>query len=322
MFVTCMNGWLNLYKPIGLTSNDALMRAKRILRPIMPKKHKIGHAGTLDPLADGVLPIAIGDATKTVQFAMDKLKTYQFTIMFGEARSTDDAEGEVVETSDKRPALDQVRAIIPQFTGAITQVPPAFSAIKINGERAYNLARAGEIVEMPEREVYVQSIEICHPEYGDGVEKDALVSEIPQHSVMLRAVTGKGTYIRAIARDIAKMLGTVGYLSQLTREKVGGFALPGTISLEKLEEIVQKEQFESALQPVDSMLDDIPAWELSPAEAGRIRQGVAINAVPVMLGLNLQEKDTPHTLRARQKGKLVALCEVSNGRMQPVRVFK
>ncbi|HEY3147482.1 MAG TPA: tRNA pseudouridine(55) synthase TruB, partial [Dongiaceae bacterium] len=210
-----VDGWLILDKPVDLTSTQAVNIVRRIF-----DAQKAGHAGTLDPLASGILPIALGEATKTVPYAMDALKSYRFTLRFGEARATDDAEGEVVQTSVKRPSDDEIRAILPEFTGLITQVPPAFSAIKVQGERAYDLARAGEAVELEPRQVLIHSIRLLARPSADDATFDV--------------VSGKGAYMRALGRDLAIGLGTCGHIRDLRRTAVGPFTETRAISLESL----------------------------------------------------------------------------------------
>ena len=210
-----VDGWLILDKPVDLTSTQAVNIVKRIF-----DAQKAGHAGTLDPLASGILPIALGEATKTVPYAMDASKAYRFTLQFGEARSTDDAEGEVVQTSDVRPGDEAIRAILPQFTGLITQVPPAFSAIKVDGQRAYDLARAGEQVELDPRQVLIHSI---RPLGRPGPDE-----------ATFEVISGKGAYMRALGRDLAIGLGTCGHIGDLRRTAVGPFTEDRAISLESL----------------------------------------------------------------------------------------
>lgn len=302
-----IDGWIALDKPVGMTSTQALGRLKYILKP-----QKAGHAGTLDPLATGCLPIALGEATKTIPYAQDLLKEYTFTIRWGEARSTDDAEGEVIETSEVRPTREQVLAALPAFIGDIEQVPPQFSAIKIAGERAYDLARAGETVELKARAVYIETIE--------------MVEETPEFSRFV-AICGKGTYMRSLARDLARALGTVGYIADLRREAVGPFDSSNMISLEKLEEIVQSARLGEALLPVQTVLDDIPALALNEREAARLKggQGLSFVARPDLerlraAGIDLRAQEA-QTVLASYEGRPVALVNVSGPEIQPFRIL-
>lgn len=321
-----LNGWLNLYKPLGMTSNQALGALKRIIRP-----QKIGHAGTLDPLADGVLPIALGEATKTVAYMMDAVKRYQFTITFGESRSTEDAEGEVTATSDHRPTLMEIEAVLPEFVGYIEQTPPAFSAIKINGARAYDLARAGEQVEMKSRQVRVDGLSLLPSFLGEGgvglASGAGDCSQPPpslplegggMQTITLIVTCGKGTYVRSLGRDIALRLGTVGYISRLTRLQVGAFDIANTISLDFLEKMVHNapsfsaDVLDDVLLPVSVALDDILAIPITQAQAARLKHGQNI-AVSVA-------GNTEH-VAAMMNGVLVAICRLHAGELSPSRVF-
>jgi tRNA pseudouridine55 synthase len=258
------HGWLNLDKPYGLSSNDALMRAKRMLRP-----EKIGHAGTLDPLASGVLPVALGAATKCISLMMDATKTYRFTVQFGERRSTDDLEGEVIATSVIRPTREAVLAVLPQFLGTQLQMPPVYSAIKIAGRRACDLAREGNPPELAPRSITIDSLKFLESMDGNhGIEKATFT-----------ALVHKGTYIRALARDIAQKLGTEGYVTELIRESVGNFTLAHAISLDLLEETVHKAApSQQWLQPLSAVLDGIPAHSITVEHWRALRHGQAILA--------------------------------------------
>jgi len=270
------------------------------------KARRAGHAGTLDPLASGCLPIALGEATKTVPFVMEGRKSYLFTVRWGEERDTDDAEGRVVATSDVRPTLDAIRAALPAFTGTIEQVPPRYSAIKIAGERAYDIARDGEEVELEARPVDIHSLVVV-----DAPDRD--------HTV-LAAECGKGTYVRALARDIGRMLGCCGHVAALRRTAVGPFIDNDMISLEKLESLchraaVGEASLADALMPVETALDDIPALAVSRADAARLQRGQAV----LMRG-----RDAPvfsGTLYVTASGQLIALAEVDRGEIVPKRVF-
>jgi len=296
-----VHGWLVLDKPIGMTSTHAVGVIKRLFTA-----KRAGHAGTLDPLASGCLPIALGEATKTVPFVMDGRKTYAFTVRWGEQRDTDDAEGRATATSDLRPSADAIRAVLPRFIGAIEQVPPRYSAVKIAGERAYDLAREGETVEIASREVNVHRLELV--EMND-----------PDHTVFA-AECGKGTYVRALARDMGLALGCLGHVSALRRTAVGPFTENTMISLERLEALCHRAaagegNLADALLPVETALDDIPALAVSRADAARLQRGQAVllrgRDAPVFRGL----------ASVTASGQLVALAEVDRGEIVPKRVF-
>lgn len=302
-----ISGWVNLNKPAGMTSNDALMKLKRALG--FPK---IGHAGTLDPLASGVLPVALGEATKLVSYMMEDDKVYLFTVTWGEQRTTDDAEGEVMATSDIRPAEADIKAILPEFTGTILQKPPTFSAIKIDGQRAYDLARSGQEFELEARPVDIYELHL--------VSCDAA-------SATFRAICGKGTYVRSLARDMARRLGTFGYVSLLVREAVGPFDLDSAISLDILRENGDNSALESAVLPVETVLDDIPVLSVSDQEAVRLKNGqkltfIARPQVQRLLDAGLQMGQTePGLAIAMYQNKPLAILEVAGVEAQPVRVF-
>jgi tRNA pseudouridine55 synthase len=295
-----IDGWVVLDKPLGMGSTKAVGRVRWLFGA-----EKAGHGGTLDPLATGVLPIALGEATKTVPFVMDGRKEYRFTLRFGEARATEDAEGEVMATSEVRPTDAEIRAVLARFTGEIEQVPPAFSALKVGGERAYNLARKGEKPDLKARRVNIERLELTGRPDRD--HADFVVG------------CGKGTYIRSLGRDLAEALGTVGHLSALRRTAAGPFREEAAISLPKLEALGHIPPLLGALAPVATALDDIPALALTEAQAVRLRQG---QPMPLT-------RDAPPSgalIRAELDGKLVALVrpEVSPGggsTLQPVRVF-
>ena len=290
-----IDGWVVLDKPLGLGSTAAVGRVRWLFGAA-----KAGHGGTLDPLATGVLPIALGEATKTVPFVMDGRKEYRFTLCFGEARSTEDGEGDVTATSDRRPTDQEIRAALPAFVGEIEQMPPAFSALKIDGKRAYELARAGEAVDLKPRQVTIERLELLARPDAD--HADFVVG------------CGKGTYIRSLGRDLAVVLGTVGHLSALRRTVAGPFREEGAISLSKLEALGHIPPLLGALAPVATALDDIPALALTEAQADRLRQGQ-----PVFL-----TRDAPPSgalVRAECGQKLVALVRSDGASLQPVRVF-
>ena len=315
-----MHGWIILDKPLGLGSTQAVAAVKRNLRSAGFGKVKVGHGGTLDPLATGVLPIALGEATKLCGRMLDASKTYDFTICFGTETSGLDAEGEVVATSDVRPTLEQVQQALARFTGPIEQIPPAYSAIKIDGKRAYDFARAGEVVEMKSRGVTVYQLTICHAElvsasYFDRdesktlkqVQGDALLG-----SVTLTADVSKGTYIRSLARDIAYALGTVGHVSMLRRVRAGPFALNGAISLDKLNAFGQGAAQEDIILPIEAGLVDIPALDLSPEQARAIQQGRVLTGIAM--------KDGLHWARGADL-RPIALVENIGGALKTVRGF-
>lgn len=309
-----INGWVNLNKPQGLTSTQALGKVRRILNA-----QKLGHAGTLDPLATGVLPIALGEATKTIPYIQDALKTYTFTITWGEQRDTDDAEGDVIATSDKRPTIEQIKAALPHYVGDIEQTPPQYSAIKVNGQRAYDLARAGEKVALKSRKVFVESLELIpHP------ENDGKITTCTE-TTSFRMVCGKGTYVRSIARDLAKDLGTCGYISTLRRDKVGPFILESTISLDILDDLEHSAALKRAVLPMDVSLDDIPALPLDQNEAARLKHGNMLSFVSKPdfkrlkdAGLDTQNGDTAI---AYFQGQAVAIVDVHKANVKPVKVF-
>jgi len=315
------HGWIILDKPYGLGSTQAVAAVKRCLREAGLPKVKIGHGGTLDPLASGVLPIALGEATKLAGRMLDSDKAYDFTIRFGEQTDTLDAEGQVIATSAERPTLAEVEAILMRFTGAIEQMPPAYSALKVDGRRAYDLARAGEEVVLKTRAVTVHSLivrhagldsaSISHPR-SEGewtlkrVQGDDVVDEIT-----LSATVSKGTYIRSLARDIALALGTVGHVTMLRRTKAGPFALKHAISLDKLNEAARDRAIVQLMLPLTAGLDDIPALPVTPDEALALKQGKLIAGDPRKQGLMLAlAGETP-----------VALVEGSGLEIKVVRGF-
>ena len=294
------NGWIILDKPLGLGSTAGVSAVKRALRDGGYPKLKVGHGGTLDPLATGVLPIAMGEATKLAGRMLDSDKCYDFTIAFGEETDSLDLEGAVIATSDVRPTMEEVRAILPQFTGAIAQVPPAFSALKVDGKRAYDLARAGESVDLESRQVTIRDLSIRPPCEG------ATVGE-----VTLTAQVSKGTYIRSLARDIAHALGTVGHVTMLRRTKAGPFRLDQAISLDILMEKAMARALEDVTLPIRTALDDIPALALTPEQARLLHNGQVLTGIAAQGGLHLAlNGETP-----------LALVEVLDGNVRTVRRF-
>ncbi|WP_432199673.1 tRNA pseudouridine(55) synthase TruB [Erythrobacter sp. W53] len=312
------HGWIILDKPRGLGSTQAVGAVKRVLRERGYAKTKVGHGGTLDPLAEGVLPIALGEATKLAGRMLDASKIYDFTVLFGEETDTLDTEGEVIERSDAMPTLDEVIAVLPDFTGPIEQVPPAYSALKVDGKRAYDLARAGEQVELKKRAVEIFSIS-AHPEPVEGLSFISEAQGSPStssgqsglKSITLSAHVSKGTYIRSLARDIARELGTVGHVTYLRRTKAGPFTENQSISLDKLNEIASGAPLQDLTLPLEAGLDDIPALNLDLESAQAVRQGRALSGMPQPSGLYCATLDTVP----------VALMEIEDGTAKVVRGF-
>jgi tRNA pseudouridine55 synthase len=298
-----VSGWICLDKPYDLTSTYAVSRVRRAFNA-----QKAGHAGTLDPLATGILPIALGEATKTVPFLMDADKAYRFTIAWGRTTATYDREGETIAASDVRPSVAEVEAALPRFVGEVSQVPPAYSAIKVDGERAYDLARAGEVVELKARMVTIHSARVA-----GAPDADHVVIEIE---------CGKGTYVRAIVRDLAETLGACGHVSELRRTRVGGFTEDSAVTLELLEDLGHKARQSEALLPVETALDDIPALAVTDEDAFRLKQGRSIVLVPRQVeAVKARLKPGSRTVSATSGGTVVALCEMRAGRLEPSRVF-
>jgi len=265
-----VHGWIILDKPLGLTSAQGVAAIKRLWRQAGLPRPKVGHGGTLDPLATGVLPIALGEATKLTGRMLNGDKVYEFTVRFGIATETDDAEGAVVTTSDVRPPRAAIEAVLPRFTGAIEQRPPAYSALKVDGERAYARARAGETVILPPRAVTIHDLRLLD---ADGETATFSVS------------CSKGTYVRSLARDLAEALGTVGHVVMLRRTKAGPFGLESAIALDKLGELAMERRLMAALLPLTAGLDDIPALAVDPGEAARLKSGQTLAGRPEPDGL-------------------------------------
>ena len=298
-----VSGWICLDKPYDLTSTHAVGRVRRIFNA-----QKAGHAGTLDPLATGILPIALGEATKTVAFMVDADKAYRFTIAWGRTTATYDREGETIAESDVRPTLAEVEAALPAFVGEISQVPPAYSAIKVEGQRSYDLARAGEAVELAARIVTVHSARVAGAEDAD--------------HVTLEIACGKGTYVRAICRDLADALGACGHVSDLRRTRVGPFSDKTAVTLELLEDLGHKARQSELLLPVETALDDIPELAVTDEDAFRLKQGRSIVLVPRQVeALKARLKPGSRTVSAMTGGTVIALCEMRAGRLEPSRVF-
>ena len=325
-----LNGWMILDKPVGIGSTQCVSAVKRALREAGEPKTKVGHGGTLDPLASGVLPIALGEATKLAGRMLDATKVYEFTIKFGEETDTLDGEGELVAASTHRPTRAEVEAILPRFIGAIEQVPPAYSALKIAGKPAYARARAGEQLDMKPRQVTIHELKIL-PGTGRGtarsaVEGAACKTANPLHhathgppprsgeeleEITLAATVSKGTYIRSLARDIARALETVGHVTMLRRSRAGPFGLEKAISLDKLGDLAKARTLDGAVLPLIAGLDDIPALPVTPEQARLLHQGQRLVGIPAEPGLHLaMDGETP-----------VALVEVSAGDLRVVRGF-
>ncbi len=290
-----LDGWLILDKPLGITSAGGVARIKRALRELGLPKTKIGHGGTLDPLATGVLPIALGEATKLAGRMLNATKAYRFTVAWGTATATDDAEGAVTATSDVRPDAAAIDAVLPRFTGPIRQTPPAYSALKVDGARAYKLARAGETVELASRDLTIHALDRI---------------EATPDSATFAVICSKGTYVRSLARDLALALGTVGHVSMLRRTQAGPFGLDQAITLDKLAGLTQ-DALEQAVLPLTAGLDDIPAFAVSPEAALALRQGRALPGHPALHGLYLAT-DGPVP---------VALVDISSAAIRIVRGF-
>ncbi|MDA0238445.1 MAG: tRNA pseudouridine(55) synthase TruB [Proteobacteria bacterium] len=297
-----VHGWLVIDKPLGLSSAAVVSRARRLFNAA-----KVGHGGTLDPLATGLLPLAFGEATKTVSYAMDGTKRYRFTARWGEARATDDAEGEVTGTSSARPSEDEIRAVLGDFTGDIEQVPPIYSAIKVDGRRAYDLARADAVVELAPRTIHIDAIE--------------LISIIDADHAEFGVTSGKGAYMRGLARDIALRLGTVGHISALRRTAVGPFTEQDAISLDKLEALGHSAAAFEVLRPVETVLDDIPALAMTESEARRLKSGQAVSALQVAKRSPLRDITQGSVVCAMAEGKPVALARFEGGEIRPFRVL-
>jgi tRNA pseudouridine55 synthase len=305
-----VSGWIALDKPLDVTSTEAVSRVRRLFNA-----QKGGHAGTLDPLATGVLPIALGEATKTVPFLMEAQKIYRFTIAWGRTTATFDREGAVTETSDVRPTPEAVAEALKAFVGEISQVPPAYSAIKVDGKRAYDLAREGIEVELDARTVIVYEAAVVDAPDADHV------------TIQIRC--GKGTYVRSLVRDIALATGACAHVSALRRLQVGGFVAQESITLEQLEELVHRGTRLEALLPVETALDDIPALAVTDEDAFKLKQGRPIVLLPRQVETlkaclkprTIAGQDASRTVSATSDGKIVALCEMRAGKLSPTRVF-
>ncbi|MGL4686972.1 MAG: tRNA pseudouridine(55) synthase TruB [Commensalibacter sp.] len=299
-----LDGWIVVDKPVGVTSTFVVNKVKRVFNA-----RKAGHSGTLDPLASGILPIAFGKATKTIPYVMDEMKIYHFTLTFGEARETDDAEGAVTQRSDVRPSDLEISEALKAFQGDILQIPPIFSAIHVNGQRAYDLARKGETPNMTPRHAYIDRFRMINRNSLDEAE--------------FEVISGKGVYMRSLARDLAVACGSVGYISRLRRLKVGPFGIDKAISLDKIVETDEK-AFASTkmILPVETALDDIPALALTTSEVIDLKYGRSID-----LSHNedrFLQKDCAqqhNIIRAMSGEQLVGLCRLDDGWLRPVRLF-
>ena len=288
-----INGWLVLDKAAGKTSARAVAEVRRIL-----DARKAGHGGTLDPIATGVLPIALGEATKAISFVMEGDKRYAFTLRWGEGRDTDDIEGRITETSDRRPSAEAISALVEaRFLGRIEQVPPAYSALKVSGRRAYELARRGDPVELAPREVHIERLELIALPDAD-------------HAAF-ELTCGKGTYVRALARDLAHEHGTCGHVTPLRRTRAGPFSEQDTLTLEQLTDVGHIAAPLNALLSVETALADIPALALTEPQANRLKNGQKVRVLHAEDGI----------VCAMAAGKPVAVAEVEEGEVRPVRVF-
>lgn len=299
-----LDGWLIVDKPSGIGSTDVVNKVKRAF-----DAQKAGHGGTLDPLATGLLPVAFGAATKTVPYVMDGTKIYRFTLRFGEARDTDDADGQVTETSDARPTDEAIQAALPAFRGEIMQIPPAYSAVKIGGERAYDLAREGQAVTIAPRPARVDRFELIERPDAD--------------TAIFHVESGKGVYMRSLARDLARAVGTVGHIAALRRLRVGPFREEHAIPLDRLlgtGDIPPPSP--DLLLPVTTALADIPALAVTAAEAIRLSQGQAISLLDLMGRVPREADPDGGLLRAMAGGRLLGLCRLEAGWMQPERLIQ
>jgi tRNA pseudouridine55 synthase len=294
-----IDGWLCIDKPAGMTSTDVVNRVRRTTGAA-----KAGHAGTLDPLATGVLPLALGEATKTVAYAMAGTKHYRFTARFGEARDTDDIDGAVIAASDVRPDDDAILALLPRFIGTIDQVPPRYAAVKIAGERAYDIARRGEEVVLEPRPVVIHRLEFIQRRSPD--------------EAVFEMVSGRGAYVRSVVRDLGGLLGCHAHVAELRRTRVGGFIEDKALSLETLEQLVADDALPQALLPLAAALEDVPALALTGPQADRLRAGQTIRVAPQLV---VGATGDDATIRAMAAGRVVALARLEGAELSPVRVF-
>lgn len=297
-----VHGWLVIDKPLNMSSAKAVYYAKNYLNAA-----KVGHGGTLDPMASGVLPLAFGEATKTLSYAVNKTKKYKFTIRWGEARDTDDLEGNIIGTSDKRPGVSAIQNILKRFIGEVNQVPPAYSAVKISGQRAYKLARAGNDVILKPRPVFIEDL--------------TLMNILSTEEACFQLCCGKGVYVRSLARDLARALGTVGCVSNLRRTQVGNFLEKDAISLDQLKILGHKEAAASKLLPVETVLDDIPALVLTEEEAKIVKNGIAIPLIQLAKSKQALRIGVATPFYTICQGKIISLAKIESGRVTPYRVL-
>ncbi len=297
-----LHGWLIIDKPAGITSNAVVGTVRRTLDAA-----KVGHGGTLDPLATGILPVALGEATKTVSYVMDGLKVYRFVVRWGQARTTDDAEGAVTAESAVRPGEAEITAALARFVGDVEQVPPTFSAVKVDGRRAYDLARADVPVDLEPRRVHIERFDLVEMPDAD-------------HAAF-EVAAGKGAYMRSLARDLAVHLGTVGHIAQLRRITVGPFTEAHAISLDILDTLGHDAALADALLPIETALVDIPALALTVAEARRLRHGQPVPVLPVASRSPLKHVAQGDTVCAMAEGRLVALARIKGSELRPLRVL-
>lgn len=307
-----IHGWIVLDKPFEMSSMQAVSKVRYYIDAA-----KAGHGGTLDPLATGILPIAFGDATKTISYVMDSQKEYRFEVIFGEARNTDDAEGEIVETSDNRPTKDEILNILPELTGDIEQIPPKYSAIKVDGKRSYALARAGkeDEFELSSRIVTIQGIKLDDFAFNSDGKRINKASFIVQCS--------KGTYVRSLARDISKKLNTCGYVSMLRRTKCGTFSEKDTILLEKIKDLGHSATASEYFYPIEAVLDDISALLISEENAYSLLHGrvVLLEEIPIKRNQEQKILETDQVVRAMHENRLIALCRIDGNTVIPVKVM-
>ena len=296
-----VHGWLAVDKPQDITSSQVVSKLRRALNA-----QKAGHGGTLDPLATGVLPIAFGEATKTVAYVMDGVKSYRFTLRFGEERATDDAEGEVIARSDMRPTIAQIERALPGFIGDIDQIPPRFSAIKVNGRRAYDLARRDEAVDLPPRKIRIHAFD-----FVEMPDRDHAVFDVS---------SGKGAYMRSLARDLARAVGSVGHIATLRRTAAGPFCEQAAVPLDILEGL-SPDQAQNYLLPVETALDDIPALALTEPEARRLTSGQTVGLLAVAKRERLEVVPTETIVCTMLRDRAIALAEIKGAHIRPVRVF-
>ncbi len=295
-----INGWFCLDKPEGMTSTSAVGFVRRVTGAA-----KAGHGGTLDPLATGVLPIALGEATKTVAYVMDGEKHYRFTIRLGAATTTDDSEGEVIATSDQRPQTIAIEAALPGYIGMIEQVPPCFAAIKVDGQRAYDLARRGEVVKLDARTVWVRDLK--------------LIERPDDDHATFAMISGKGVYVRSIARDLGELLGCHGHVTELRRLKVGSFDASDAVTPDTLEQLIRDDAFPQVLRPLKDALEALPSVALTTPQAQRLRAGQSIQVVPNLVVGRGADEDA--VIRAMSQGDVIALARLEGAELSPLRVF-